>query len=246
VLQAHARYNGKSSKGAAAFLTALPSVSTHLSMDDADYRESLRRWLCIDKPDPGGLCPKCDVELTAEHARRCTNKGEQNARHHAIRDLIHDTLQSCTRLVLVRKEDAGPFIDRGYTGLIMMKEKYDTYGGKHPSNYTLIPFILEQSGASCPHVHEFVKAGALHEFQLSDGAWPVSATVQRWRQKISMTLQKVLSITSRRVFSKVRAVAGRPEPEANKFEAVHLLVRPSALRWFLMKLCRFGILKCPE
>ena len=298
VLQKHARYNGKSSKGAAAFLTALPSVSPHLSMDDADYREALRRWLCIEMPDPGGLCPKCDVELTAEHARRCANTGEQNARHHAIRDLIHDALQSCTRLALVRKEDAGPFIARGYTRLIMdvtwapgcmllghlgardarvlpltmqtskpgglldtcivdetgveqvkrgvrdmtgpaykagaaamtkVKEKYDTYGGKHPSNYTLIPFILEQSGASCPHVHEFVKAAALHEFALSDGAWPVSATVQRWRQKISMTLQKVLSVTSRRVFSRVRAVAGRPEPKANRYESVHLLVRPAVV-----------------
>ena len=110
-----------------------------------------------------------------------------------------------------------------------VKEKYDTYGGKHPSNYTLIPFILEQSGASCPHVHEFVKAAALHEFALSDGAWPVSATVQRWRQKISMTLQKVLSVTSRRVFSRVRAVAGRPEPRANRYESVHLLVRPAVV-----------------
>ena len=296
VLQRHARYNGKSSKGAAAFLTALPSVSPHLSMEDADYREALRRWLSIEMPDPGGLCPKCDVELTAEHARRCANTGEQNTRHHAIRDLVYDTLQSCTRLVLVRKEDAGPFIDRGYTRLIMdvtwapgcmllghlgardaralpltaqtskpgglldtcivdetgleqvkrgvrdmtgpaykagaaamtkVKQKHDTYGGKHPSNYTLISFILEQSGACCPDVHEFIKAAALHEFHLSDGAWPVSATVQRWRQKISMTLQKVLSITTRRVFSRVRAVVGRPEPEANRYESVCLVLRPS-------------------
>ena len=295
ILQAHARYNGKSSKGAAAFVTALPSVCPHLSMDDTDYREALRRWLGIEMPNPGGLCPKCDVELTAEHARRCANTGEQNTRHHAIRDLVYDTLQSCTRLVLVRKEDAGPFVDRGYTRLIMdvtwapgcmllghlgardaralpltaqtakpgglldtcivdetgaeqvkrgvrdktgpaykagaaamtkVKEKHDTYGGKHPSNYTLISFILEQSGASCPHVHEFVKAAAQHEFHLSDGAWPVSATVQRWRQKISMTLQKVLSITSRRVFSRVRAVIGRPEPEANRYESVRLVLRP--------------------
>ena len=295
VLQAHARYNGKSSKGAAAFLTALPSVNVHLSMQPADFREALRRWLLIEKPDPGGLCPHCDAELTAEHARRCARTGEQNARHHMIKDMIFDTLRSCTRLALVKREDAGPFIDRGYVGLIMdvtwapgcmllghmgagdaravpltaqsmkpgglldvaivdetclhqvkagvvskkgpayragaaaitkVKEKFDTYGGKHPSNYTLIPFILEQSGASCEHVQSFVKAVAQHEFLLSDGAWPVSATVQRWRQKISVTLQKALSITASRVFSHVRAVRGRPEPVANRYETVHLLIRP--------------------
>lgn len=295
VLQAHARYNGKSSKGAAAFLTALPSVNRYLTMQAADFRESLRRWLIIEKPDPGGLCPKCDAELTAEHARRCARTGEQNARHHMMKDMIFDTLRSCTRLALVKREDAGPFIHRGWKGLFMdvtwapgymllghmgagdkrttpldaeslqpgglldvaiidetcphqvragvaamtgpahkagaatvtkVNEKFSTYGDKHPSNYTLIPFILEQSGASCEHVQLFVKAAAQHEFLSSDGAWPVSATVQRWRQKISMTLQKALSITSSRVFSHVRAVTGRPEPVANRHESVHLVLRP--------------------
>lgn len=295
VLQAHARYNGKSSKGAAAFLTALPSVNPYLSMQPADFREALRRWLLIERPDPGGLCPKCDAELTAEHARRCARTGEQNARHHMMKDMIYDTLRSCTRLALVKREDAGPFIERGYVGLIMdvtwakdymllghmgagddrtlpltaqsskpgglldvaiidetcphqvkagvaskkgpayragvateskVKEKFDTYGAAKPSNYTLIPFILEQSGASCEHVQSFIKAVAQHEFLLSDGAWPVSATVQRWRQKISMTLQKALSVTANRVFSHVRSVNGRPEPVANRHERVHLLIRP--------------------
>ena len=275
VLQAHARYNGKSSKGAAAFLTALPSANTYLTMQAADFREALRRWLTIEKPDPGGLCPHCDAELTAEHARRCARTGQQNARHDMMKAMIYDTQRSCTRLVLVKREDAGPFVARGFRGLFMditwapgcmilghmgagdtraipltpatsksgglldvaiidetcphqvktgvrsttgpayragaatitkVTEKFGTYGEKHPSNYTLIPFILEQSGASCELVQSFIKAVAQHEFLLSDGAWPISATVQRWRQKISMTLQKALSITSNRVFSHVRAV----------------------------------------
>ena len=42
-----------------------------------------------------------------------------------------------------------------------------------------------------------------------------------------MTLQKILSITTRRVFSRVRAVVGRPEPEANRYESVRLVLRPS-------------------
>ena len=125
------------------------------------------------------------------------------------------------------RDKTGPAYKAGAAAMTKVKQKHDTYGGKHPSNYTLISFILEQSGACCPDVHEFIKAAALHEFHLSDGAWPVSATVQRWRQKISMTLQKVLSITTRRVFSRVRAVVGRPEPEANRYESVCLVLRPS-------------------
>jgi hypothetical protein len=233
--------------------------------------------------------------LTAAHARRCSMTGEQNTRHNILRDMVFDTLQSCTRLVLVRKEDAGPFMQCGFTNLIMdvtwqpgymllghfgandnraqpltdqssrpgglldasvidetcpqlvkmgvraktgpvyitgaaaltrVKEKHKTYGGKHPSNFTLIPFVLEQSGASCLHVHTFVKAAAQHEYDMSDGAWPLSAIVQRWRQKISVALQKSLSITTTRVFSRVRAVRGRPAPVANRHEVVHLLVRP--------------------
>ena len=119
VLQAHARYNGKSSKGAAAFLTALPSANTYLTMQAADFREALRRWLTIEKPDPGGLCPHCDAELTAEHARRCARTGQQNARHDMMKAMIYDTLRSCTRLVLVKREDAGPFVARGFRGLFM-------------------------------------------------------------------------------------------------------------------------------
>ena len=76
VLQAQARYNGKSSKGAANFLTALPSANTCLTVQAAAFREALRRWLTIKKPDPGGVCPHCDAELTAEHAKRCTRTGE--------------------------------------------------------------------------------------------------------------------------------------------------------------------------
>jgi hypothetical protein len=120
----------------------------------------------------------------------------------------------------------GPAYKAGAAAITKVKEKFNTYGGKHPSKYTLIPSILEQSGASCEHVQSFIKAVARHEFVLSDGAWPVSATVQRWRQKISMTLQKALSITQSRVFSHVQAVRGRPEPVANRHETARLVVRP--------------------
>jgi hypothetical protein len=238
-------------------------------METADYRESMRRWLGIERPNPGGLCSNCDAELTAAHARRCSMTGEQNTRHNILRDMVFDTLLSCTRLVLVRKENAGPFMLCSFTNLIMdgtwqpgymllghfgandnraqpltdqcsrpgglldasvidetcpqlvktgarvktepvyissaaaltrVKEKFKTYEGKHPSNFTLIPFESERSSASCSHVHTFVKAAAQHEYKISHGAWPLSAIAQRWRQKISMALQKSLSINPASVF----------------------------------------------
>lgn len=94
----------------------------------------------------------------------------------------------------------GPAYKAGAAAITKDKRNLTLMEGKHPSDYTLNPFILEQSAASCEHVQSFIKAVARHEFVLSDGAWPVSATVQRWRQKISMTLQKALSITQSRVF----------------------------------------------
>ena len=124
------------------------------------------------------------------------------------------------------RSTTGPAYRAGAATITKVTEKFGTYGEKHPSNYTLIPFILEQSGASCELVQSFIKAVAQHEFLLSDGAWPISATVQRWRQNISMTLQKALSITSNRVFSHVRAVRDRPEPVANRYETMKRLLRP--------------------
>jgi hypothetical protein len=47
VLQAHAGYSGKSSKGVAAFLTAVTSTNLHLSMQAAEFREAFRRWLIM-------------------------------------------------------------------------------------------------------------------------------------------------------------------------------------------------------
>ena len=109
-------------------------------------------------------------------------------------------------------------------------EKYNTYGGKHPSNYTLIPFILEHTGASCAHVQVFIKAAAKHEHTLSGGAYAQGTIVQRWRQKISVTLQKVLSVTTERLFFKTRAVAGQPKPDVLRHEKVHLLRRAVVLQ----------------
>ena len=65
------------------------------------------------------------------------------------------------------------------------KQMTIVHGGKHPSDYTLIPFVLKQLALS-KHVQLFIQSASKHEPELSGGAWPVSAIVQRWKQKISM------------------------------------------------------------
>ena len=300
VLQNRTRYISMCSTGAAAFLTTVPSHNRHLSMESRHWRDSMRRWLGIERPNPGGLCPGpgCTHMLTAEIARRCCQTGEQNFRHALLCDMVHDTLKDSTRLPGTRREDATQFIACNHEGLRIditwqpghmylpvlnqdgshmppaqghekhgglldvslvdssspanvkigvrskkgpafksgaamqhrVTEKYNTYGGKHPSNYTLIPFILEHTGASCAHVQVFIKAAARHEHTLSGGAYAQGTIVQRWRQKISVTLQKVLSVTTERLFLGTRAVAGLPELNVRRHEKVHLLRRPVVLQ----------------
>ena len=54
--------------------------------------------------------------------------------------------------------------------------------------------------------------------------------MHRWRQKISVTLQKALSVTTERLFMRTRAVAGQPKPVVNGHESVHLLRRPVVMQ----------------
>lgn len=70
------------------------------------------------------------------------------------------------------------------------------------------------------------KAAAKHEHNLSGGAYAQGTIVHRWRQKLSVMLQKALSVTTERLFLKTRAVSGRPRPVVKRHESVHLLVRP--------------------
>ena len=269
-------------------------------MESRHWRDSMRRWLGIERPNPGGLCPGtgCTHTLTAEVARRCCQTGEQNFRHALMCEVVHDTLKDSTRLPGTRREDATQFIACNHEGLKIditwqpghmvfpllnedgtlqpprqghekhgglldvslvdssspnnvkvgvrsrtgpafksgaalqhrVREKYNTYGGKHPTNYTLIPLVFEHTGASCPHVQVFIKAAAKHEYTLSGGAYAQGTIVHRWRQKISVTLQKALSVTTERLFMRTRAVAGQPKPVVNGHESVHLLRRPVVMQ----------------
>ena len=82
LLHGHVRYNGKSSKGAAAFVTALTSASSHVSIHETALRKARRCWSSIGMPASRGLCPQCDVDPTAEHGRRCGNIESRNTASH--------------------------------------------------------------------------------------------------------------------------------------------------------------------
>lgn len=289
-LRSLARYLSMSGHGAAAFLATLPSASPHLSMSPPAYRESMRRWLDVELPDPGGLCSNasCDHAQTARHAARCSRTGEQNYRHNPLCDMFADVLRTRCKLKHVMREDSQYFVDAGFpdyrldvtwqdgqmrmpqwdkqgrllrpqnpdrqmngglidvtvvdqtgidveaashtAGVAAMRkamEKHSKYEGKFPPNYTLIPIALEQSGRSCPNTGRFVRAAAEHESEACSGAYSVSACIARWRQRISIVLQRSISESVLRLFRKTRAdpASGGP-PIVGGHLSVSLLVVP--------------------
>ena len=108
------------------------------------------------------------------------------------------------------------------------KAKFETYRGKYnPSSHTLFAAVLEQSGAGSRQLHLLVKMLAEFESERSDGAFAVSACVQRWRQRLSVTLQRAVSQSESRLLSKVRRplVPGGDAPVLDRYQRVHLLRR---------------------
>jgi hypothetical protein len=272
-LRGLARHLSMSSKGAAAFLSTLPCFDRHRSMSDDTYRESMRRWLDILRPDPGGYCvgTNCTEPHTAAHARRCSKTGEHTFRHDTIKRMLYDVLRSVLHLAGVVMEDhcfekfpafrmdvtfpggqcsCPCFDERGVTiadkvmtllraanGVMVdvaavdetcatylsdantgssalfpgaaaahkTSAKFETYRKAYsPASHTLFAAVFELSGAACKQLHLLVKMLAKYEHERTDGAYPVSASVQRWRQRFSVTLQRAISECEARLLRKVR------------------------------------------
>ena len=68
---------------------------------------------------------------------------------------------------------------------------------------------------------------AKHEHERTDGAYSVSASVQRWRQRFSVTLQRAISESEARLLSKVRVpLQGQQSlPVIDGYKRVFLLRR---------------------
>ena len=262
------------------------------------YRESMRRWLDIRRPDPDGLCAgnNCAEPHTATHACRCSNTGEHTFRHDAIKRMLFDILRSVLRLAGVVMENR-MFADFGYpdyrmditflggqctcpcfdergvltrdvamallraangvmvdvavvdeTGPTYLSDagtcssalhpgaaaahktqaKFRTYSAAYsPASHTLFAAVLEQSGAGSKQLHLLVKMLAKYEHERTDGAYPVSACVQRWRQRFSVTLQRTISESEARLLGKVRdPLPGQlSPPELDRYKGVYLLRR---------------------
>ena len=117
-----ARFRSQAGKGAGAFLTVSPSSSADLSFDPALMRETMRRWIGVERPPPtGGLCRNhgCSAQQSGDHALNCSMTGEQNTRHNALRDMFARRLTSALQLVGVKKEDNEPFVAKGRPELRM-------------------------------------------------------------------------------------------------------------------------------
>jgi len=85
-------------------------------MSPEAYRESMRRWLDIEMPAPGGLCSNaaCAEQQTARHAARCCKTGEQNYRHNPLCDMVADVLRTRLKLKHVVREDTQYCVAAGF------------------------------------------------------------------------------------------------------------------------------------
>ena len=116
-----------SSKGALAFLAAMPSSG--LTMSGPAFREALRRILGIERAACGATCPGgsararadwraadhavadtagCQLPMTGAHLRRCMKTGKVVVRHDAIRDALIHLLRTDARIDTDR-ENKSPF-----------------------------------------------------------------------------------------------------------------------------------------
>ena len=86
------------------------------------------------------------------------------------------------------------------------REKYTRYGDDIITiAFTLIPFGVEILGRICRHAHAYVRSMAFHETSASDGAYPYSSIMMKWRQYISTAVQRAVSESVARSMSKSRA-----------------------------------------
>jgi hypothetical protein len=74
--------------------------------------------------------------------------------------------------------------------------KITTYvdsGALDPATTTLFSVALDQFGAASRDTHSVVRALAVRQAEFSDGLYPVASCVARWRQKLSVVLQRSIS-----------------------------------------------------
>jgi hypothetical protein len=88
--------------------------------------------------------------------------------------------------------------------------KHTRYGGKYsPIENTLITFGLELGGRLFPPADNMLKAAAKHEAARSDGASTYSSCMAKWRQRISVALQRAISESVSHSVGQSRPIPGQ-------------------------------------
>ena len=279
---AAARWLSQSSKGAMAYLSVIPSTDAAFTFPNAVFKETVRRALGEERPDPEGLCGNgaCGQPASAAHGRCCIKGGEYAIKHTATVKAMHTGMVTDAGLTGVQPESATAFLahvgqplradlavpagqlntaaqgepsnehlgqlldhvhpdctatkyrahaarQAGYAALTYAKEKHNKYRGKFATDqYTLIPFAVDQFGAACDEAHRLLGALAHKQSQRSGGMWHKSQCVARWRQRMSVALQRAVSESVARTLARTTQplVAGGPRPRPWLYRTVHLLV----------------------
>jgi hypothetical protein len=247
-------------------------------MSGAAFREAMRRWLGLHRPDPGGLCPKCDTEQTGEHALRCIRTGEGTFRHNTVRDLLARWLTGVARLTGVQKEVNEPFIALGREelridilvpgGQLTMPDPADSgkdilldvtlsdptgpryraaaanrsgvaaasavmaknnhyLGHLDLDRHKLITIAFELYGYSADETRALIRTVALHQYRSNAAGYTLAQHVARWRQRLSVALQRVASDSLARNFARTRARGGGAAPPAVDAYLQVALLRPT-------------------
>lgn len=279
---AAARWLSQSSKGAMAWCSVIPSTDDAFTLPNAVFKETARRALGEERPDPGGVCGNgsCTQLATAAHGRCCTKGGEFSHRHTACVNAMRKGMETEAGMTGLETESSTAFLaavgqqlradlavpagqlntaapgspsnealghlldhvypdctaakyrahaarQAGYAALTYAKEKHNKYRGKFATDqYTLLPFAVDQFGAACDEAHRLIQALATRQSQRSGGVWLRSQCVARWRQRVSVALQRAVSESVARTMSRTTRPAepGGPAPRPWLYRAVRLLV----------------------
>jgi hypothetical protein len=101
--------------------------------------------------------------------------------------------------VTIRDETAPIYVKaaaqtQGHAAGIGYSEKHRHYAQHYDARrYTLFPIALETHGYLHPDSAAFFRSVSLYQHQRSGGNWPVSRCMARWRQLLSITLQRVVA-----------------------------------------------------
>jgi hypothetical protein len=74
-----------------------------------------------------------------------------------------------------------------------------------------------------------LKVLAVKQVEHSGGGWTVSQCVARWRSRLSVVMQRAISVTVAEAFARTSQARGRPPPDVGAFARRRLLLRPAAV-----------------